>query len=177
MTTLTVVIPTIGRQSLDRACRLAAMCANQVLVIADNAPDVDADLHVNFGCPGSTRNAAMPLVTSRWVAFCDDDDVLVPDTYRKALAEHNDADMVIHTMWHPQLGPIPRPGYLINHGNVGISFMLRTSIWVDNPFIAGPPLTFAGEDYELVQRMIDQSRNVVTTGEVGYLVRPQENQS
>lgn len=177
MTTLTVVIPTIGRTTLDRASRLAAMCADQVIVVADNCIEICADLHVNFGCPGLVRNAAMPLVTSEWVAFCDDDDVLIPETYRNGLKTYRDADMVIHTMWHPQLGPIPRPGYLIAHGNVGISYMIRNELWQTNPFIAGPPATFRGEDFELVQRMIDQERNVVTSGDVGYLVRPQESQS
>jgi hypothetical protein len=52
--------------------------------------------------------------------------------------------------------------------------MVRTEVWRANPFIAGPPATFRGEDFELVRRLMDQNRIVALSNEVGYLIRPQE---
>ena len=79
-------------------------------------------------------------------------------------------------MSHPELGFIPRLGMEVElfHGNVGISFALRASLFRDHPFIAGPPLTMRGEDYELIRRLRDQDRRVVVSGAVGYVVNPQE---
>lgn len=174
---LTIVIPTTGRETLDRAVASAEHAADQVIVIADGCPHVHADLHVDCGAPGLTRNAAIPYITGDWVGFCDDDDILVPDVYRAAIEEHADAaDLIVQRMSHPELGFIPRLGTETElfHGNVGISFALRASLFRDHPFIAGPPLTMRGEDYELVRRLLDQGRHVVVTGDVGYVVNPEE---
>ena len=175
--TICVVIPTVGRRTLGRAVASANAFAHQVIVVADGRPDVDASLHVDLGCPGLVRNAAAEYVWTDFVAFCDDDDVLVPDVYRRGLEMHPAVDMLIHTMAHPVLGPVPRPGWPLDHGNVGISFMVRTDLWRANPFIAGPPATFRGEDFELVRRFMDQGRTIALSTEVGYIVRPQEGQS
>ena len=177
MKTICVVIPTTGRDTLERAVASANAFADQVLVVADGCPQLDASLHVDLGCPGLVRNAAAEHVWTDFVAFCDDDDVLIPDVYRRGVEMHPDVDMLIHTMWHPHLGPVPRPGWPLDHGNVGISFMVRTDIWRANPFIAGPPATFRGEDFELVRRFMDQGRTIALSTEVGYIVRPQEGQS
>jgi len=177
MTTICVVIPTTGRETLERAVRSAEAFADQVLVVADNAPHVDASLHVDLGCPGLVRNAAAKYVWTDLVAFCDDDDVLVPEVYRRGVEAHPAVDMLIHTMWDRSVGYVPRPGWPLEYGNVGISFVLQTALWREQPFIAGPPATFRGEDFELVRRFIDQNRTIAASGEVGYLVRPQEGQS
>jgi hypothetical protein len=177
MTTICVVIPTTGRETLERAVRSAEAFADQVLVVAANAPHVDASLHVDLGCPGLVRNAAAKYVWTDLVAFCDDDDVLVPEVYRRGVEAHPAVDMLIHTMWDRSVGYVPRPGWPLEYGNVGISFVLQTALWREQLFIAGPPATFRGEDFELVRRFIDQDRTIAASGEVGYLVRPQEGQS
>ena len=177
MKTICVVIPTTGRDTLERAVASANAFAHQVLVVADGAPHVDAALHVDLGCPGLVRNAAAEYVWTDLVAFCDDDDVLVPDVYRRGVEMHPDVDMLIHTMWDRTVGFVPRPGWPIEYGNVGISFVLQTAVWREQPFIAGPPRTFRGEDFELVRRFIDQGRTIALSQEVGYLVRPQEGPS
>lgn len=177
MTTLAVVIPTTGRDTLERAVQSAKACADQVIVVADGCPDIPADLHVNCGAPGLARNAAALHIWTDWVGFLDDDDVLAPDVYRAAIEEHADAaDLIVQRMSHPELGFIPRPGTETElfHGNVGISFALRASLFRDHPFIAGPPLTMRGEDYELIRRLRDQNRAVMVSGAVGYVVNPEE---
>ena len=171
---LTVVIPTTGRESLERAYASADACADQVIVVADNTPDTPADLHVNYGCPGLVRNAAIPYVTGDWVGFLDDDDILVPDVYRPVTeALSADFDVVVHTMNDPQLGLIPRPGLVLFHGNVGISFAMRTALWTQHPFLPGPPRSI-NEDYGLVRLMQDQERRVAVSQAVAYIVRPEE---
>jgi hypothetical protein len=177
MKTICVIIPTTGRDTLERAVRSAQAFADQVLVVADGARHVDAALHVDLGCPGLVRNAAARYVWTDLVAFCDDDDVLVPDVYRRGVEMHPDVDMLIHTMWDSTVGFVPRPGWPIEYGNVGISFVLQASLFREQQFIAGPPRTFRGEDFELVRRFIDQERTIAVSQEVGYLVRPQEGQS
>lgn len=176
MTTLAIVIPTTGRDTLERAVQSAKACADQVIIVADGRPDIPADLHVNCGAPGLARNAAAPHIWTDWVGFLDDDDVLVPDVYRAAVEVHAETDLIVQRMKHPDLGLVPRPGTetQLIHGNVGISFAMRTSLFREHQFIAGPPLTMRGEDYELVRRMLDQGRYVVVSGDVGYVVNPEE---
>ena len=170
---LTIVIATTGRDTLEWAYQSADACADQVIVVADGAPDIPADLHVEHGCPGLVRNAAIPYVTGDWVGFCDDDDVLVPDVYRTTTeAFAADSDLIVHTMEHPELGLIPRPGTSLYHGNVGISFALRASLWAAHPFLAGPPRTI-NEDYALVRLMEDQGRRIAVSHRVGYVVQPE----
>ena len=182
MSSLTVVIATTGRDTLERAYRSALHAADDVIIVADGCPDlVHADLHVDLGCPGLVRNAAAPLVRSTHVGFLDDDDVLIPDVYRRvALEVHPAAAMVIHTMLHPELGPVPRPGQPITLGNVGISFTCQTSLWRDRPFIAGPHRnkingTMRGEDFELVRRFQDHGLPVALSPHIAYVVRPEEH--
>lgn len=181
MSSLTVVIATTGRDTLERAYQSALAAADDVIVVADGCPDVFAAVHVDLGCPGLVRNAAAPYVQTTHVGFLDDDDVLIPDVYRRvALEVHPAAAMVIHTMWHPELGPVPRSGHPITLGNVGISFTCQTSLWRDRPFIAGPHRnkingTMRGEDFELVRRFQDHGLPVALSPEIAYVVRPEEH--
>ena len=177
MNTLTVVIPTTGRDTLRRAVKSAEAAADQVLIVADRwtpPPWLDA-LEVDCGAPGLARNAALPYLTTTHVGWLDDDDVLIPDVYRHvALEVHPAADMVIHTMWTPDVGPVPRPGWPIDHGNVGISLTMRTSVAQAEPFIAGPPFTMRGEDFELVRRLMDKGAPIVLSHDIAYVARPEE---
>lgn len=173
---LSIVIATTGRETLERAVASAEACADEVIIVADGARDVIADLHVDLGCPGLVRNAGVEVATGDWVGFLDDDDVLVPDRYRASVDAHPAVDVVIHPLLHPELGPVPRPGSdAITHGNVGISFTLKRSLALSEPFIAGPPRTARIEDYELLRRLFDAGRLMVMAQEIAYVVRPEEH--
>lgn len=178
MTTLGIVIPTIGRDSLERSVVAAERCADQIMVVADQCAverQYEA-LTVDVGAPGLARNVGAEHVWTEWLGFCDDDDQLVPDVYRAAVERHPAVDMIVHTAWHPELGPIPRPGWPLEHGNVTIAFTVKTKAFrEEGGFIAGPPRTFRGEDYEMVRRFIDNGRIVVLSPPVAYLIRPEEN--
>ena len=176
MTSLTIVIPTTGRPSLRRAVWSAAAVADQVIVVADGCEAVtDADLTVSgvFGAPGRARNGAAPYVGCEWVGFLDDDDELLP-AYREQVDAHAGADMIVHTMHDPDLGYVPRPDLPLMHMNVGISFTVRADLFRQQRFIAGPPETMRGEDFEYVRRFMDQNRVIVRTNVVAYRVLPEE---
>lgn len=174
--TLSIVIPTTGRDTLERAVAHASACADEVIVVADGAPHVNADLHVDLGAPGLVRNAGVAIARTDWVGFCDDDDVLIPDVYRQNWEPHPAADMVIHPMFHPELGPLPRPGSdPIVHGNVGISFTVKRRLAVAEPMLPGPPLCASIEDYEYVRRFVDRKRIIVMAQRIAYIVRPEEH--
>lgn len=176
MSSLTVVIATTGRETLERAYQSALAAADDVIVVADGCPDVFAAVHVDLGCPGMVRNAAAPLVRTTHVGFLDDDDVLIPDVYRANLDPHPAADMVLHPMWHPELGPIPRPGSdPIVHGNVGISFTVKRRLALQEPMLPGPPRCASIEDYEYVRRFVDRKRIVVMAQQIAYIVRPEQH--
>lgn len=177
MTTLTIVIPTTGRDTLERAKAAAWACADDVIVVADGTFDVPSTIWGDYGAPGLARNAAIPYLRTEWVGFCDDDDVIVPDVYRRVFDDlaNPGCDVIVQTMDHPLIGMVPRPELqgVLCHGNVGISFAVRTAWFRENPFIAGPPRTMRGEDYELVQRATEQGCTVVISPEVAYVVDPE----
>lgn len=179
MTTLSVVIPTTGRAELAYAVSSARCAADEVIVVCDgynHGPIEGADVTVcgAYGAPGLARNAAAPYVTSEFVGFLDDDDALVPDVYRSTIDNLSAADLIITMMDCPDLGLIPKIGLPIMHGNVGISFAVRADLFRQEPFIAGPPFTMRGEDFEYVRRFMDKQRAVCVSDAVGYIVLPQE---
>ena len=167
MNSLTIVIPTTGRDTLERASASAWAAADEVIVVHDDG---------RYGAPGLARNAAADQVKTTHVGFLDDDDMLVGEVYRRVTLDvHPAAPMVIHTMWTPDLGPVPRPGWPIELGNVGISFALRAEVFRQHRFIAGPPLTMRGEDFELVRRLMDLNYPIALSQEVAYLARPEDH--
>jgi hypothetical protein len=84
--------------------------------------------------------------------------------------------MVLHPMWHPELGPIPRPGSdPIVHGNVGISFTVKRRLALQEPMLPGPPRCASIEDYEYVRRFVDRKRIVVMAQQIAYIVRPEQH--
>ena len=167
MNSLTIVIPTTGRDTLERASASAWAAADEVIVVHDDG---------RYGAPGLARNAAADQVRTSHVGFLDDDDVLIPDVYRANLDPHPAADMVLHPMWHPELGPIPRPGSdPIVHGNVGISFTVKRRLALQEPMLPGPPRCASIEDYEYVRRFVDRKRIVVMAQQIAYIVRPEQH--
>jgi glycosyltransferase involved in cell wall biosynthesis len=100
---VTVVIPTRGRLGLLRSAVAGALgqegVAVEVVVVDDDCPDGTASWMTDRGDPrlrvirhpdrrgvSAARNSGIGAARSRWVAFCDDDDVWAPDKLASQLA-------------------------------------------------------------------------------------------
>jgi glycosyltransferase involved in cell wall biosynthesis len=175
---ITLLVPTAGRPSLRRA--LDSLLAQSdgdwhAIVIGDGrAPEVPADERIRglevpkIGHPGLVRNKALPLVTTPWTGFLDDDDRLTPDYVRRLRAEAAGADVVIFRMSHPQLGVLPRED-VVRHGNVGISFAARTELLRETPFRAD--FVASNEDFELLHDLAVRGARIHFSPCCVYLVR------
>ena len=187
--TITFIVPTIGRSTLDRSLLSLKNQTNpnwnaivvfdgitptitndddriQFLTIEKTGSNVD-----NNSRSGYVRNEGMQHVKTEWIGFLDDDDVLTPDYVEKFNIEaQRHSDVIIFRMQYVDGHIIPPVGdidFRINY--VGISFCLRTSIFQ----IEGIQFNQNGvEDFDLLDRLRKQNKNIIISGYITYLVRP-----
>lgn len=158
MPEVTIVIPTIGRPTLERAVTSVynQTVAPKLLIMFDEQKQ-GATI---------TRNRAISLVDTEWVGFLDDDDLL-DEHYCEWLVEY-DTDVVVFKMRQKELGDIPKTPGLV-YGGVGISFALKAEVFRDNPF---PPVENGIiEDFGLLKRLEDKGYSFTFRDEVAYYVR------
>ena len=170
----TFIIPTIGRDSLSRTVDsvLAQQDPDfQCIIVFDTlsryyiSPDDRFQCYRVFGMnlgthegdnpgqsyAGKVRNYGIDFVTTPWISFVDDDDMVTPDYVRRLREVQENNDVIVFKMEHPQLGILP-PGdshELIN-GQIGISYSVRKS------FLDTHNLRFINsgiEDYELLMAL------------------------
>jgi glycosyltransferase involved in cell wall biosynthesis len=96
LASITVVIPTLNRSTLERTVQ-SAEGADEVIVVGDRAVPAAGQIRLQE-CPRSAhregraaelRNAGMRRATGDWIAFMDDDDAFTPgaiDAIRKAVS-------------------------------------------------------------------------------------------
>lgn len=159
---ITVVIPTLGRQSLAEA---KASCGSIPV-------EVEKDPHQTGA--GLTRNRAIQRVRTDWVGFLDDDDRFTPDyleRFNEALAE--DPDVIIFRMQYPDGRILPKVPEVI-WSNVGISFAVKRK-YADNLFVKGENAFEQNEDYLALKKLEDDGRKIVFSPHVTYLVKPSES--
>lgn len=99
---ITVVTPTTpGREALLAECVEAVAAAGLPQIVA-----VDRDRRG----PAATRNDVLDQVTTGWVLFVDDDDLLLPN-YLQVVSPHLSAADVVYTSWElvgaEEPAPIP----------------------------------------------------------------------
>lgn len=125
--TLSVIIPTCGRQTLSRALlsvqNAGIEAQDEVLVVGDGPQPVAQAICSDFGsripvtymegpltrCWGhAQRNLGMERATKRTLMFLDDDDEYVPYaiTFARKTAEKNPGKIVIGQMQHRSKGVI-----------------------------------------------------------------------
>ncbi len=106
----TIVVPTIGRESLhrllgalDKAAVRCAAAERPSVVLVDDRPgrprplDVQSDLALTVARsggrgPAAARNVGWRAARSRWVCFLDDDVLPQPDWFDRVVADLRDAD-------------------------------------------------------------------------------------
>jgi glycosyltransferase involved in cell wall biosynthesis len=149
---VTVIIPTIGRESLVEA------------TASVHAQTVPCELligHDGTGRgPARVRNSLLAVVTTPWVVFLDDDDLLDPEFVRTLLDHSGDADVVIP--WCRFSGrTIPRKYHnplgfdreqLRRHGCWPVTVLARTQTVLD---VGGFPKDARYEDWEMFNRLAD----------------------
>jgi hypothetical protein len=162
---LTVIIPTIGRDSLGRAVGSVGAQTVPAVALVEHDPDLT-------GC-GPTLNRALLKVLTPWVATLGDDDSLCPEFAAVVLAEP-DADLAIVQMRYPDglvLPMVTDPDEL-QFGSVGCSYAVRTEVvrdvggWIDEP--CTPSLA---EDWELIRAVRDGGGRVRVVPRVLYRVK------
>lgn len=96
LASISVVIPTMNRSTLERTVR-SADGADEVIVVGDSVSPDAGPIRLEErprsshreGRAAELRNAGMRRATGAWVAFMDDDDVFAPgaiDAIRKAVS-------------------------------------------------------------------------------------------
>lgn len=160
---LTVVIPTLGRQSLAEA---KASCGSIPV-------EVEKDPHRTGA--GPSRNRAIQRVKTNWAQFLDDDDVLGPDFQRQFLStleQHPDADCICWRARFPDGRILPKIPEVI-WSNVTIAFAVKRK-YADNLFVKGSNAFQQNEDYLALKKLEDDGRKIVFSPHVTYLVKPSE---
>lgn len=180
--TVTLVIPTLGRDTLWRALHSLEEQTDErwdAVVVCDGwAPEDSAEterLHWHegvFGAAGLARNAGVRVARGDWVGFLDDDDELTP-TYVEHLHQHIEdhprCEVVIFRMEHPDFGILPRLNGHLRLGSVGISFALRRELAQAYEFMAED--LRHPEDWDLISRLMHDGRKIFLSPSVDYLVR------
>lgn len=125
-----------------------------------------------YSCSGAVRNIAMAKVTSPWVAFLDDDDLIRPqyvEVLRKEATAHADVSAFIFRMalHGGQILPDLRAEG-IGMGGVGISFSFKAEL------CAVRQLCFEShfaEDYLMLKKLQDNGLKLKISPHILYLVK------
>jgi GT2 family glycosyltransferase len=184
MATLSVVIPTLGRPSLERTLASCAE-ADEVIVVLDRArgatllpcqlPEGTVYLEGSWGVTGghAGRAAGIELANGTHLAFMDDDDVYAPGAI--ALMKEAACDVpVIFRMAHYHHG-ILWADQEVRFGNVSTQMYVvpndpaRLGVWT--PHIPGLPEP--GGDYTFIKETCEAMGGPVWREEVIAILRPQ----
>jgi glycosyltransferase involved in cell wall biosynthesis len=158
-----VIIPTIGRETLEQA-KASAAGADELIVIEDQSGDHGY----------SAREKGIAQATGTHLAFLDDDDVFVPGAI-EIMRECEAAVPTIFRMIHPRHGILWRTPEMY-FGNVGTPMMLipnrpnRLGRWEEYAGHMDEP----GGDYSFLTQTIAKMGEPIWRREVVALVQPPE---
>ena len=144
---ITFIIPTVGRKSLIDSIKSLEDQTNpnwNAIVVFDGiSRTIDetdkikvVEIEKNgqgINSAGNVRNRGMDLVTTKWIGFLDDDDIVsndYVDKFYKESANYSDVDVIIFRMKNKSgtiLPPIDTDNFYKNE--VGISFVIKKSIF------------------------------------------------
>jgi glycosyltransferase involved in cell wall biosynthesis len=173
--TLSIIVPTLGRKTLERTLRSIAgqvRPGDEVLVVCDETGDSG----------DSARMSGMERARGSHLAFMDDDDVYAPGAFEKMrhFARENPGRIGIFKMQHPVGTTHWRDGEpVLRYANVSTQNFLvpnvpgRLGRWTDRPPRPGGGL-YAG-DYAFIVGTVELQGEPVFVDEVTVLVRPVRN--
>lgn len=187
-TYVTFIIPSMGRESLNRAVQSLLELEDwdwRAIIVFDGVepikiPCIDYENDNHFIVlkterlyhAGLVRNLALPIVDTRWTAFLDDDDFLTA-TYIGKLREFEsrfpDRDIIIFTYKDIENGNTQPPAYLdhIVECSVGISFAIKTD------FVQRNNIQFTKngvEDFRFLRDCVSKGATYIITHSTQYFV-------
>lgn len=155
----TFVIPTIRRDTLDRAIESVQKTGANYLVGYDDSPRIGES---------EIRNGLIWEVDTPWVSFLDDDDTVTEDYVRRLEEEiknHPEAD-IIHFRQYWLRGLILPTWTTVEWGNVGIAYSVKTEVAKQFPF-----KSVKNEDWIQVKEMVDAGKKLHFSPYITYRVR------
>jgi hypothetical protein len=191
---ITFIIPTINRIRLFLTIKslLSQKINNwKAIIIFDGCRPTNSDLinllndnrflyfsinklgiikDITHGAAGFVRNIGMNLVTTPWIGFIDDDDILLPNYTSSLVEELNitpNVDLITFRMIDNKI-IIPQ-SYTndIEHGNIGISFCYKTKLFREGfKFIQSEK-----EDYDLINSVKNAKKKIIISPYITYIVR------
>jgi hypothetical protein len=191
---ITFIVPTVNRATLFRTLASIRQQTSQrwkVIVIFDGCAPTDESilallkdsrfLYVSIkkhgvlssnqhGQAGQIRNIGMSMVTTPWIGFVDDDDVILPNYIEKLMEESDNlsvADLISFRMIDTdQLVPPPFcQGILPNQ--IGISFAIKTSLFKEGFLFTQSER----EDYHFVKDVHRARKIIILSSHITYLTR------
>jgi hypothetical protein len=193
---ITFIIPTINRNTLINALHsllnqyesnwkaiivfdgiipsdnklLALLSDSRFLYISVNKVGKLKDSIGIHGTAGYVRNIGMSLVTTPWIGFLDDDDILLPN-YTSNLMEEivltPSADLILFRMVDTNKIYPPSNVKKIISGLVGISFCFKTQLYQ----LGFKFKQSEHEDYYLIKDIQDAIHTIVMSPYITYIVR------
>ena len=195
MAQITFIIPSIRRPTLQRTIESLKNQTNpnwKAIVIFDGVdPIISDDSRIECmkiekigysKCAGYVRNAGMTHVTTEWIGFVDDDDVITPNYVECFLSEKNGNDVIIFRMMYEgysskkinirtqkleetaTLPPKDSKNFIL--GKVGISFSMKTSLFHEG-FQFEPHMY---EDFNLLNKIRTASKKILLSNSITYIV-------
>lgn len=176
MTSLAVIIPTVGRASLADALRsLEGLEPGDQVIVVGDGPQGQAEqiffrqrrdgwlyLEVSVDPPSSygnaQRDAAMAIATTDWLCFLDDDDVYTPGalaTVRQSVAAQPGRPHIFRMRFGP------------GHHAHGLVLWQQPEVWASN--IGTPMVVLPNRRYETSWMQHDRPGRQGWTSDFGFL--------
>ena len=191
---ITFIIPTVDRITLFRTLTSIRQQTNQrwkAIVIFDGCAPTDESLlallqdtrflYVSIkkhgvlssnqhGQAGQIRNIGMSMVTTPWIGFVDDDDIILPNYIEKLMEESSalsNAELISFRMIDAdQIVPPPFCQSILPN-QIGISFAIKTALFKEGFLFTQSER----EDYHFVKEVHRAKKMIILSSHITYLTR------
>lgn len=193
-TFITFIVPTVNRVTLLRT--LTSICQQtnpqwKAIVIFDGCTPTDESLlallqdtrflYISIkkhgilssqqpGQAGQIRNIGMSMVTTPWIGFVDDDDIILPNYIEKLMEESgslSNASLISFRMIDAEHVVPPPFCQSILPNQIGISFAIKTSLFKEGFLFTQSEK----EDYHFVKEVHRAKKIIVLSSHITYLTR------